>query len=143
MGAVLFWSRIRESNPPSRLGKPLYYRYTNPACGGIIADIAGKFNHYLSKVSGSIVCAEKTRCQNSLWEFCKVWILSNRNPANVHLTFGFDGSSPCRQNKNPDTQMGIWIFGTPKGTRTPDLLIRSQSLYPTELSAHVLATWIY
>ena len=25
------WSRIRESNPPSRLGKPLYYRYTNPA----------------------------------------------------------------------------------------------------------------
>ena len=28
---VLFWSRIRESNPPSRLGKPLYYRYTNPA----------------------------------------------------------------------------------------------------------------
>ena len=26
--------------------------------------------------------------------------------------------------------------GTPKGTRTPDLLIRSQSLYPTELSAH-------
>ena len=27
-------------------------------------------------------------------------------------------------------------YGTPKGTRTPDLLIRSQSLYPTELSAH-------
>ena len=26
-----FWSRVRESNPPSRLGKPLYYRYTNPA----------------------------------------------------------------------------------------------------------------
>ena len=31
--------------------------------------------------------------------------------------------------------------GTPKGTRTPDLLIRSQSLYPTELSAHLLAFW--
>ena len=27
--------------------------------------------------------------------------------------------------------------GTPKGTRTPDLLIRSQSLYPTELSPHM------
>ena len=25
--------------------------------------------------------------------------------------------------------------GTPKGTRTPDLLVRSQSLYPTELPA--------
>ena len=30
-----------------------------------------------------------------------------------------------------------FLIGTPKGTRTPDLLIRSQSLYPTELSAHV------
>ncbi len=26
-----FWSRVRESNPPPRLGKPLYYRCTNPA----------------------------------------------------------------------------------------------------------------
>ena len=32
--------------------------------------------------------------------------------------------------------MGIRIFGTPEGTRTPDLLVRSQSLYPTELPAH-------
>ena len=28
------------------------------------------------------------------------------------------------------------FFGTPEGTRTPDLLVRSQSLYPTELPAH-------
>ena len=27
----LFWSRVRESNPPPRLGKPMYYRCTNPA----------------------------------------------------------------------------------------------------------------
>ena len=32
--------------------------------------------------------------------------------------------------------MGILFFGTPEGTRTPDLLVRSQSLYPTELPAH-------
>ena len=51
----ILWSRIRESNPPSRLGKPLYYRYTNPAyfvrlqlTGAIIADPNGKFNHNLS-----------------------------------------------------------------------------------------------
>ena len=50
----LVWSRIRESNPPSRLGKPLYYRYTNPACAGIIAEPAEKSNHFLSKkVSGN------------------------------------------------------------------------------------------
>ena len=48
MGGHFFWSRIRESNPPSRLGKPLYYRYTNPAGGDIIADPPEEFNHYLS-----------------------------------------------------------------------------------------------
>ena len=31
-----------------------------------------------------------------------------------------------------------FLFGTPEGTRTPDLLVRSQSLYPTELPAHKL-----
>ena len=28
-------------------------------------------------------------------------------------------------------------FGTPEGTRTPDLLLRRQLLYPTELQAHL------
>ena len=28
--------------------------------------------------------------------------------------------------------------GTPEGTRTPDLLLRRQLLYPTELLAHLL-----
>ena len=28
------------------------------------------------------------------------------------------------------------LFGAPGGTRTPDLLVRSQSLYPAELLAH-------
>ena len=31
LDGISFWSRIRESNPPPRLGKPLYYRCTNPA----------------------------------------------------------------------------------------------------------------
>ena len=29
-------------------------------------------------------------------------------------------------------------LGALEGTRTPDLLVRSQSLYPAELQAHVL-----
>ncbi len=29
-------------------------------------------------------------------------------------------------------------FGAPEGIRTPDLLVRSQSLYPTELQAQIL-----
>lgn len=31
-------------------------------------------------------------------------------------------------------------FGVPGGIRTPDLLVRSQSLYPAELQAHHLMT---
>lgn len=33
--------------------------------------------------------------------------------------------------------MPIGAFGTPEGIRTPDLLVRSQTLYPTELRAHI------
>ena len=31
------------------------------------------------------------------------------------------------------------LLGAPEGTRTPDLLIRSQALYPAELLAHYLS----
>ena len=41
--------------------------------------------------------------------------------------------------KIPKISKILGIFGTPEGTRTPDLLIRSQSLYPTELPAHTSA----
>ena len=45
-------------------------------------------------------------------------------------------------NKNDECSQRIRSYkntrhGTPEGTRTPDLLIRSQSLYPAELLAHV------
>ena len=42
-----------------------------------------------------------------------------------------------RTNKKERAKGSLFFIGTPKGTRTPDLLIRSQSLYPTELSPHV------
>ena len=52
----LTWSRIRESNPPPRLGKPMYYRCTNPALHGscveflaIIASFLQKSNRFLAK----------------------------------------------------------------------------------------------
>ena len=47
-----------------------------------------------------------------------------------------DYSSPTAYKKFQIPEWVSGIFGTPKGTRTPDLLVRSQSLYPTELSAH-------
>lgn len=42
-----------------------------------------------------------------------------------------------RQRKLPE------VFGTPEGIRTPDLLVRSQTLYPTELPAHAKHISIY
>ena len=32
--------------------------------------------------------------------------------------------------------MGLF-YGAPEGIRTPDLLVRSQTLYPAELQAHL------
>ncbi len=43
---------------------------------------------------------------------------------------------PRRKKKSRYPEWDICFSGTPEGTRTPDLLIRSQSLYPTELPAH-------
>lgn len=39
--------------------------------------------------------------------------------------------------KKPQTRMKSMFSGAPEGTRTPDLLIRSQALYPTELAAQM------
>ena len=56
LDGISFWSRIRESNPPPRLGKPMYYRCTNPALHGscvefldIIASFLQKSNRFLAK----------------------------------------------------------------------------------------------
>ena len=63
----------------------------------------------------------------------------------MHLTSGFQiYNNPSRKTREGfhlatviriKSDVTITI-GTPEGTRTPDLLIRSQSLYPTELPAH-------
>ena len=44
------------------------------------------------------------------------------------------------QNKKQKTlrKSKSLIYGTPEGIRTPDLLVRSQTLYPAELLAQIL-----
>lgn len=43
-----------------------------------------------------------------------------------------------QHNKNEEhSKEHSSFFGTLEGTRTPDLLVRSQSLYPAELPAHL------
>ncbi len=43
-------------------------------------------------------------------------------------------------NIQKNTHKGVFLYGVPRGIRTPDLLVRSQSLYPAELQAHLFAT---
>ena len=48
-------------------------------------------------------------------------------------------AAPSEKTKNPRNRMIPGkILGAPGGTRTPDLLVRSQTLYPAELLAHRL-----
>ena len=55
---------------------------------------------------------------------------------NAKTLSGFESLQP-RNNKNSEADKYLLrYFGTPEGTRTPDLLVRSQSLYPAELPAH-------
>ena len=49
---------------------------------------------------------------------------------------GFE-SLRAHKKKITDTENGVRYLGAPEGTRTPDLLIRSQALYPAELRARV------
>ena len=37
----------------------------------------------------------------------------------------------------PSCATSRYIYGAPEGIRTPDLLVRSQTLYPAELRAHI------
>ena len=70
-----------------------------------------------------------------------LWTLPRAKNCSPALNFytsvctGVALSSP-QHSKKSDTLSGIGFFGTLEGTRTPDLLVRSQSLYPTELPAH-------
>src|SRR5229473_3805858 len=52
-------------------------------------------------------------------------------PSRLFLFCNFKARGEFQSNE------GIWIrrSGAPGGTRTPDLLVRSQTLYPTELRA--------
>ena len=59
---------------------------------------------------------------------------SSRRRANVHRTFAFYGSSPrYKNNPNPsptEIRFGLFCFGTPEGTRTPNPRNRNPMLYP-------------
>ena len=66
-------------------------------------------------------------------QLCKTRLLNS-------LTLsGFESLN--KKNRN-NTKLHCFCFGALQGIRTPDLLVRSQTLYPAELAAHFL-TLIY
>ena len=56
----------------------------------------------------------------------------HRPPSETYLIY-FD-----KQKIKKSRQSNDCLLGAPGGTRTPDLLVRSQTLYPAELRAHIL-----
>ena len=58
----------------------------------------------------------------------------------IHHGFATPGVWAIRKHTSgmfPGQNTDFLIFGTPEGTRTPDLLLRRQLLYPPELQAHM------
>ena len=49
---------------------------------------------------------------------------------------GFEPATPWSQTKCSTKLSHFPLYGALEGIRTPDLLVRSQTLYPTELRAH-------
>ena len=49
----------------------------------------------------------------------------------------FESLPSCRQKEKPEHECVLVFLGAMEGTRTPGLLIRSQSLYPAELPTHM------
>ena len=46
-------------------------------------------------------------------------------------------SKNTKASDSSEALIYLHLIGAPGGIRTPDLLIRSQTLYPTELRAHI------
>jgi hypothetical protein len=52
---------------------------------------------------------------------------------------GFEPATPWSQTKCSTKLSYFPIYGAPERSRTPNLLIRSQTLYPIELRAHFVS----
>ena len=50
---------------------------------------------------------------------------------------GFEPATPWSQTKRSTKLSHFPKHGAPEGIRTPDLLVRSQTLYPAELRARI------
>ncbi len=81
--------------------------------------------------------AFSTRLRTILLKTChRQLFLNAKCPLRVRVPFE-------QQTKKGTYNVCSFFVGAPGGTRTPDLLVRSQALYPTELLAHCLKHDVY
>ena len=70
-------------------------------------------------------------------------VLNSTEPVESGQPVFFQRSTSKTRNplkyKAKETLFSVSLFGEPGGIRTHDLLIRSQTLYPAELRAHMLS----
>ena len=126
-GVFSFWSRIRESNPPSRLGKPLYYRYTNPASGeGIIPECNGKSNHFLSEESFFLFRPDRDCRKSAAAPFRRLRVISHRT------TPSGSGCSTfcCNSSGSPGTPLPSHPARPPRRHRTPPPVLPAAGSVP-------------
>ena len=55
---------------------------------------------------------------------------------------GFEPATPWSQTKCSTKLSHFPIYGAPEGIRTPDLLVRSQTLYPAELRTQAIKQFV-
>ena len=82
--------------------------------------------NYVARQKGLV-----NQCSHQCLHWCQ-----QQSTGLLHL----NGSSPKKDLTNQivlSTHQQRSFSGTPEGTRTPDLLLRRQLLYPTELLAHI------
>ncbi len=73
-----------------------------------------------------------------LFFFCLARLEWRRESNHVPVAHGSQRLSLPRTTKKASQNVMPFLLGALEGTRTPDLLVRSQSLYPAELQAHSL-----
>ena len=71
------------------------------------------------------------------------WHLEPKKPVTLEIQ-GLQAKNDPTQSEQLTTVCSDWVgvvqVGTAGGTRTPDLLVRSQTLYPAELQPHLFFT---
>ena len=140
------WLGWRDSNPLYRSQSPVCYHYTtsqNAICkkagaAGLFAlwgGIWGSNPRHPEPQSGAL--PTELIPPNTIFSLFPRFTKSKPSEAGLILRRTSSGASELSSPRGSETMRSLrGRVGTPRGIRTPDLLLRRQLLYPAELLAH-------